>query len=986
RAKFLPRLEQLEARQMLDGATGGLSDEPGLHFERFNSDAELEQFLVDDALTRYAGQFGQPTWHHYWLAVADAGGPLGPVALNEHSTTNTQVAGIDEGDTVETDGDYLYVLSGQQVVIIDALPAGEMRVASRTIIDGTPFAEYLAGDRLAVLSYSHAQWTPQPWLGGPALMMDALWPGPSIAPSRVQLTLLDVADPESPKVVQQTQIDGNYTDSRVIGDSLYLIINTTFGLPWPETHCTPVEEKYPAAAGDVIAPDMRPAIWDPWNQNCVYETQDEYLARIAGQVLQLGLPDYTSSGPTSSSGLTAGTVGSVSSTSAATETGVLHEATDVFRPRSTDDVNLVSVTVFDLSSDEPGFESSTGIPTTWTNEVYMSADHLYFANPDWGGQWTGVPATSILKIALDPAGGGVSLEAVGSVGGQTLNQFSLDEHEGYLRVATTSGWGPAAESAVYVLGQTDTRLEIVGSILHLAPGERMYSSRFMGDQGFVVTFPEATVRIDPLWTIDLSEPTNPHVVGELIVPGYSNYLQAIDEDHLIGLGHDADVLTGVRRDLQLSMFNVADFAHPALVDRYTFESGGGMWWNSSSSEATWDHHAVGFFPEYGVVAIPVNNGNGWISVDRDGDAVNDVSIWRPTTDLWVLKLDPDADPSDGAVELLGRVHHEAQMRRSLRIADVLYAVSDSTVTAHPILDPNTKLGEVHFGQELVGVLVFEPVNPNPVTVPVTGPDLLAPQVVRATVGSTSWTDAMVNQLEQELSVAPGEPSATGATVSYTQINQIKVQFSEDVLVGMGDLTVTGSAISGSGAAAYSIVGYQYEAGTHTGVWTLAAPLGAEQVTFRLAEQIEDLAGNGIDGDASGASGGMFVTSFDSLPGDVNHDRVVDRADMTYTIRRQFSRLGQTEYDSSADVNGDGVVNVQDLVRVRNLRGTSLTTPATSPTPPAVQVVPVDNVLRTRPTRSRENTLRLDRRAVDRAHTVDVPATEPVESAGIRRRR
>jgi hypothetical protein len=252
---------------------------------------------------------------------------------------------------------------------------------------------------------------------------------------------------------------------------------------------------------------------------------------------------------------------------------------------------------------------------------------------------------------------------------------------------------------------------------------------------------------------------------------------------------------------------------------------------------------------------------------------------------------------------------------------------------------------------------------------------------------------MVNYLEAELGVDPSAANPA-ATVSYSQVNQIKIQFSEDVLVGANDLTVTGAAGN------YSITGYHYEAGTHTAVWTLAAPLGAEAVTLRLAPQIEDLAGNGLDGDANGTVGGAFATSFDSLPGDVNHDRVVDAADLRFTLRHQFTWLGSDKYDMAADLDGNGVINVQDLVRVRNLRGTSLPGATPSPTPQPRLVVANDDILRPRPIRSRDlsraeaepqpttdatSKLTLQRRAVDRA-MADAATDEADVRPSVRARR
>ena len=123
----------------------------------------------------------------------------------------------------------------------------------------------------------------------------------------------------------------------------------------------------------------------------------------------------------------------------------------------------------------------------------------------------------------------------------------------------------------------------------------------MGDEGYVVTF----LQVDPLFALDLSDPTDPEVVGELKIPGFSNYLQAADDNHLIGIGRNAD-LNGRVQELQVSLFNVTDMSNPLLEDTHGIHVGDWSW-----TEATTDHHAVGYYPGYNVLAIPITNGGGW---------------------------------------------------------------------------------------------------------------------------------------------------------------------------------------------------------------------------------------------------------------------------------------------------------------------------------------------------------------------------------------
>ena len=151
--------------------------------------------------------------------------------------------------------------------------------------------------------------------------------------------------------------------------------------------------------------------------------------------------------------------------------------------------------------------------------------------------------------------------------GYLLNQWSLSEHEGTLRAATTSmpPWnsGARSESAVRTLQERDGRLVQVGAVGGLGKGERIYAVRYIGDTGFVVTFRQ----VDPLYTLDLSDPAKPRVVGELKVPGYSAYLHPVGDGLLLGVGQDATE-EGRRTGVQLSLFDVSDLAKPVRLDQY----------------------------------------------------------------------------------------------------------------------------------------------------------------------------------------------------------------------------------------------------------------------------------------------------------------------------------------------------------------------------------------------------------------------------------
>ena len=293
--------------------------------------------------------------------------------------------------------------------------------------------------------------------------------------------------------------------------------------------------------------------------------------------------------------------------------------------------------------------------------VYASTDSLYIVGNRWSRWFAGnadAEAANVFKFAIQ--GDDVPLVATGGVPGSVLNQFSMDEHEGNFRVATVSWYLGVSASNVYVLAQNGDQLDIVGSVTGLAPTERIYSVRFMGDKGYVVTFR----KVDPLFTMDLSDPTDPRVVGELKIPGYSAYLHPVGEDHLIGLGRDAD--GGLFQGVQISLFDVSDMADPVQEDVYIWSDDS----RQGTSEAEDDHHAFSYFPDHGILALPFNQ--RWGGGDESGLEVFEVDL------------------EDGFT-YLGRITHDDRVRRSLRIGEYLYSISADQIKVHAIGDPSNEI-------------------------------------------------------------------------------------------------------------------------------------------------------------------------------------------------------------------------------------------------------------------------------------------------------
>lgn len=572
--------------------------------------------------------YDPPVWWEYPIDYLPGQTPLEAVSMKDssvsaadYSGTNTQEAGVDEQDILKTDGNYLYTVSNQELLIIDVRNPEAMAVVGRVALTGYVQGIYLQGDRVTVLSqdYGYTDTDSGPWLMDVGIGISSVGMfRPYYAQPQTVVTTIDVSDRTNPVVAQETRLDGYLNDSRAVDGQVYVVLENSLQLPTPEI---------------VDSPNGKPC----------YESAESYRYRLEACFLDW-LPHYQTGDK--------GTQGS------------LLTDFDVYLPMQPDGQQLLSVATFDLAGDTAG---PVAVTTTagLSGTVYASTDSLYVAAANWYVPWFGGDgsSTQLYKFGLD--GDSIPLEGVGAVPGTVLDQFSMDEDDGYFRIATTSWSADQITNNIFVLANLDDQLDVVGALTDLSTSEPIYSVRFEGDRGYVVTFRT----IDPLFTLDLSDPTDPHVVGELEMPGYSSYLQSIGDNYLIGLGRDADPETGSVRGLQLSLFDVSDFANPVQMDVYHFSND--TWGGYSTAE--WDHHAFSFFPEFSILTLPVTTGDWWSG--PAGLAVFHVTV-------------------DNGFELLGEITHDTDVLRSVRIGDVLFSLSSTEVKANSLNDPTVQMGSV----------------------------------------------------------------------------------------------------------------------------------------------------------------------------------------------------------------------------------------------------------------------------------------------------
>ena len=261
---------------------------------------------------------------------------------------------------------------------------------------------------------------------------------------------------------------------------------------------------------------------------------------------------------------------------------------------------LTSITSVDSDGANPG--SLTIANNSWN--VYASERNIYLTQTS-GGWWFADlqrQETAVYKIEVGDAA--PAYAGVGVVEGWAGSPFNLSEHEGNLRIVTNRWeFDPTddrwlRDNNLYVLSDDGAgTLNVIGSVLGFGEDETIFSSRFIGDRGFVVTFRQ----IDPLFTFDLSDPVNPQLVGEVEIEGVSTYIHALDENHLLTIGYDGDE-NGLNSDFQLQIFDVQNLADPQLIHKHVpeFDAAGFVW-----TSATWDHLAFNYFAEAGTLTVPL---------------------------------------------------------------------------------------------------------------------------------------------------------------------------------------------------------------------------------------------------------------------------------------------------------------------------------------------------------------------------------------------
>ena len=599
----LPRFESMEQlKEALKIDTNGYK---GMYFDGITKGLEVSVEQSESSPTA--------TNRDTINEVADAESLLSSASKDkqDYSTTNTQVENVDEADIVKTDGEYIYyVLNG----VLHIVKADTLEIVSNIKIqtDNERFTIseiFLKDDKVVLLGNGYTLGEPVTKTSEENSLVERVGVN---AIQTAKAIVYNIENKNEPELVREVALEGNYMNSRMVGDNLYLISRKSAYF-------------YGDVEDNTILPIMKDSV----------ASTDE-IKRV--------------------------------------------NCTDIIYFEGTEDKSFMLVGGFNINeNEEVCVETFFGAGDT----VYANEKNLYLTQRVWGENYK----TTIYKFGLEDAR--IKLLAKGEVEGGLNNQFSMDEYDGNLRLATTSYITIEPEKTeeldsgvmmttlatrkttnnLYVLNEN---LEEIGKIENLAEEEQIYSVRFIGKIGYIVTFKE----IDPLFVIDLSDPRNPQVKGELKIPGYSSYMHPYDENHIIGIGYNTkdNGYGGVTNStMKMSMFDVSDLENPKEIFNVDIGT------EYASSEVTYNHKALFYKKSENLIGFPVNYRSNNYRNSQNG--------------FIIFRIDLENNKFEKYGEILHEKDYRSDVRRVMYIEDILYTLGYSSIVSY---DLNTfeKLNEV----------------------------------------------------------------------------------------------------------------------------------------------------------------------------------------------------------------------------------------------------------------------------------------------------
>lgn len=594
-----------------------------------------------------------------------------------HSETNVQVQGVDEGDIVKTDGNYIYAVSGKNLFLIDARQKENPQILSKIEFKSTPQEIYVNGNYLVVY-------------GNNDFIYDQSWFRNFKRQSPYTFfKVFDVSDRKNPNQVRDLDFEGSIVATRMIGNYVYLITNY-YNSSLYDTVVYPRiihnGELVNKGAPDIYYFDLP---YDSFNFTVVS------VINVKNPAVQIKQEVYLMPGGTQNVFISQDNIYLTYTEWISEEELAAQVLADLVYPRlsQTDKTKIKEITNaknYVLTRSEKLqkitqlMQSFVAVlPESEQNKLQDETEaELKKRYKDLSKE---LEKTIIHKVAIDKEK--LKYQTFGEVTGSVLNQFSMDEStSGDFRIATTKNrsWGRFENSLsnnksynnLYIL---DENMKVVGRLEDLALDERIYSVRFMQNRAYLVTFKQT----DPLFVIDLQNPASPKVLGKLKVPGFSQYLHPYDENTLIGFGHqtsETESGTTLTEGLKISLFDVSDVNNLKEIDKVTLGERG------ASSIALYDHKAFMFDKEKNLLVVPVEiKKNEEISRYR---YFRGAVVFSVTSVGFTKKgeIDHYDGTSNHGYDWWGYSGWDTTVKRSLWIDNVLYTMSDKYLKANKVSD------------------------------------------------------------------------------------------------------------------------------------------------------------------------------------------------------------------------------------------------------------------------------------------------------------
>ncbi len=568
---------------------------------------------------------------------------------------------MDEPDYLKNDSKYVYIVSHNTLSIIDAYPPESAKLVLKIALDiESQYIQnmFLNDDRLVIFYNGQSD--------------DEVIPLYDFVPRRsyssvTHALIVDVSNKEHPTILKDYSIDGYFMDARMIGNYAYFVTNSDVDYQYP---------KLPVIMEDstkIMTPDAY--YFDNVEQFSNFNTLtaiDIFGDKINSESFLMGHTGafYVSEDNfylTYQQNMPFGFY----------ENSSRDRFFDVVAPLLSSDIQEQIKAIQNdssINSSAQWIKISELMQNSYNQMDKNDKEELFEKIRETLNEYDAkiqedTRKTIIHKISIDEDK--IEYVAKGSVPGRLLNQFSMDENGDRFRVATTTEYyiqhqGTVRVNAVYVL---DEQLNIVGGLDEIAPDESIFSARFMDDRLYLVTFEQ----IDPFFVIDLSTDT-PKILGELKIPGFSNYLHPYDEEHIIGIGRDTKEVDNGRVQqlgIKIALFNVTDVENPRVVDDIIVGD------SSTHSEALYEHKSFFFDKKNGVLSIPISANAESLS------GISSSKMFAPDYNRWSGFYVFDLTSSDG-FDLKGTVTHSAEdsryygmsNARSFYIDQVLYTASE----------------------------------------------------------------------------------------------------------------------------------------------------------------------------------------------------------------------------------------------------------------------------------------------------------------------